>query len=272
MTRKLEAGITKIGETCITDKNGVLYQCEPGKYDFNILYGNILTPFINGEIFHLPPDIYVSRLYDYLNTDEGRQYEMPSKEEIRNASLEMIRREQALKSDLQKKAKENSEIQNEAIIQQEPVKDVKEEESEVKYDEPAPEPQNDVSAAFSGEQVYKFIQADRLNEQITDLNKDNNELKVIIHKNRITRRIIVFVLLLSMAVNGFLGYRYITGKLHGVNYAEMNISGIKYEVPVANVEVAEGQKKILIYGFTVTNENGQIRNVAVPLGEFVISE
>ena len=65
-------------------------------------------------------------------------------------------------------------------------------------------------------------------------------------------------------------HRYITDKLHGVDYAEMNINGIKYEVPVANVEVAEGQKKIMIYGFNVTNENGKLKNVAAPLGEFVI--
>ena len=89
---------------------------------------------------------------------------------------------------------------------------------------------------------------------------------------RISKIVIAIALILSLTVNGIFLHRLFNDILHGVDYAEMSINGIKYEVPVANVEVAEGQKKIMIYGFTVTNENGQLKNVAVPLGEFVVDE
>ena len=197
----------------------------------------------------------------------------------------MLRREQAFKKDMLKKAEQkttedlaNAEEVEPSIPDTEQTatsgntKDKHEtarnvqQESEIKQGERV----QDIPSAFTSDQVYKFIQADRLNEQISELNKDNNELKVQAHKRKISVTVIVILLIMSLLMNGIMLHRYITDKLHGVDYAEMNINGIKYEVPVANVEVADGQKKIMIYGFTVTNENGKLKNVAVPLGEFVI--
>ncbi len=340
MPRKLIAGETIIGQTNITDENGVLCKHEGG-YDFDIVYGNVLVPFINGQVMHLPPDFYQTKLYDFLNSEEGQEYEMPDEEEITNASLEMLRREQAFKADLRRspdpaqdtkdekltetvqdtheepllskkvenkfpeKSKDSApskeittQLQdtNNHVTTQENKKELldekpKENKPEAKQEKPKELKKDDSSSegkkvaetlqdtppqiqaasvptAFTSDQVYKFIQADRLNEQINELNIDNNELKVQIHKGKISRRIITFILLLSLAVNGFVIYRYLQTYSQGVNYAEMNINGIKYQVPVANVEVAEGQKKIMIYGFTVTNENGTVKNVAIPLGEF----
>lgn len=287
MNKKLEPGVTQIGITNLLDEDGVLIQYENGKFDFNILYGNILTPFVNGEILHLPPDYYKTKLYDFLNTEEGQKYDMPTEEEIRNASAEMLRREQAFKKDMLKKAEQkkpevtaNAEDvepptpDKEQTAISEDVEDGHDIARNVQQESKRPEEGtvHNIPPAFTSDQVYKFIQADRLNEQIAELNKDNNELKVQAHKRRISVTVIAILLIMSLLVNGIMLHRYITDKLHGVDYAEMNINGIKYEVPVANVEVAEGQKKIMIYGFTVTNENGQLQNVAVPLGEFVIGD
>lgn len=287
MNKKLEPGVTQIGITNLLDEDGVLIQYENGKFDFNILYGNILTPFVNGEILHLPPDYYKTKLYDFLNTEEGQKYDMPTEEEIRNASAEMLRREQAFKKDMLKKAEQKT---PEVTANAEDValstpdtkqtaisKDIEDghgparnvhQESKMSEEITV----QNIPSAFTSDQVYKFIQADRLNEQIAELNKDNNELKVQAHKRKISVTVIAILLIMSLLVNGIMLHRYITDKLHGVDYAEMNINGIKYEVPIANVEVADGQKKIMIYGFTVTNENGKLKNVAVPLGEFVIGD
>ena len=51
---------------------------------------------------------------------------------------------------------------------------------------------------------------------------------------------------------------------------QININGETYEIPMAKVDVNSGETKIIIYGISTTNRNGQITNKAIPLGEFYL--
>lgn len=86
MSKKLEAGVTFIGMIKAKDKNNILL-------DFDLLYGNVLTPPINGKIGHLPINKYNQILRDFLDSDEGREYDIPTEEEVEQASIEMLNKE-----------------------------------------------------------------------------------------------------------------------------------------------------------------------------------
>ena len=46
----------------------------------------------------------------------------------------------------------------------------------------------------------------------------------------------------------------------------------EYTIPLKDIELEEGETKIIIYGITTKAENGQIQNTAMPLGEYRIAE
>lgn len=76
--KKLEIGKTKIGS-----KRGMFH----GEYrEFSIYYGNYVQPIVNGEFYEVNEDVYKNMLEDFLNTDEGREYKVPTVQEFEDAS------------------------------------------------------------------------------------------------------------------------------------------------------------------------------------------
>ena len=57
-----------------------------------------------------------------------------------------------------------------------------------------------------------------------------------------------------------------------VQNAEIMINEEEYTIPLKDIELEEGETKIIIYGITTKAENGQIQNTAMPLGEYRIAE
>ena len=51
---------------------------------------------------------------------------------------------------------------------------------------------------------------------------------------------------------------------------QISINGTTYDVPLADINVEDGESKILIYGFTTSKKDGQVTQSAVPLGEFKV--
>lgn len=106
-----------------------------------------------------------------------------------------------------------------------------------------------------------------LTDKIVDLTRTVTDLESDSKKARLKSIIAIVLLVFSLMANIYFFYRYFEDP-HPNGYTQINVNGTSYKVPIADVVVKEGQKKIIIYGFTTTNENGEITNVAIPLGEF----
>ena len=106
---KLEAGKTLIGKTNAKDKESQLI------YEFEVYYGNILYPPRNNKVGHLPKDEYEKVLNDFLNTDEGLKYDLPTDVEVEQANIEMLNKEMELLASMKKSVAKNppSPIKNE---------------------------------------------------------------------------------------------------------------------------------------------------------------
>lgn len=86
MSKKLEVGKTFIGHVKAKDSNNILL-------DFELLYGNALKPPINGKIGHLPVNKYNDMLREFLDSEEGSEYDIPTEEEVEQASIEILNNE-----------------------------------------------------------------------------------------------------------------------------------------------------------------------------------
>ena len=84
-------------------------------------------------------------------------------------------------------------------------------------------------------------------------------------KFKLISAILAGLLLLSVLGNTY----FLTNKKEAVyEYGELDINGEVYKVPVADMTVADEQTKLMIYGLSVTNHNGETTRKAIPLGEF----
>lgn len=76
-----------IGNTKIGTKRG-MYN---GKYrELSIYYGNYVKPMIDGQFLTMDESAYRQILEDFLNSDEGRQYRIPTEEEYEKA-IEVVK-------------------------------------------------------------------------------------------------------------------------------------------------------------------------------------
>lgn len=57
---------------------------------FQVLYGGALYPWVNGKMQYVKQDTYKNILRDFLNTEEGRQYEVPTETEIMQVRTEIL--------------------------------------------------------------------------------------------------------------------------------------------------------------------------------------
>ena len=85
------------------------------------------------------------------------------------------------------------------------------------------------------------------------------------NKFKLISAIFAGLLLLSVLGNVYL----LTNKKEAVyEYGSLDINGEVYKVPVADMTVADEQTKLLIYGLSITNRDGETTRKAIPLGEF----
>ena len=91
-------------------------------------------------------------------------------------------------------------------------------------------------------------------------------------------------ILLSVALFlalAFTGLQYLAGSgrisLPGMmpraqEQAQLDINGETYTVPLADLTLAEGESKIIIYGLTVYEQDGEVHHKAMPLGEYELAD
>jgi hypothetical protein len=103
----------EIGKTVIAEVSGKVN----GRYTpIKILYGNLCDSYIEGEIKQLREDIYDKYLQDFLNSEDGQDYETPTREEmlkakldIKNQVLDYQEREKARKVEAEAQARRRAE-------------------------------------------------------------------------------------------------------------------------------------------------------------------
>ena len=114
-TKKLIPGETQIGTVISKDNNGMIR-------DFSIYYGNVASPIIDGNILHMKEERYLDMLKTFLESETGREYEIPAEDEVKQATIEMLNRETRLKR--QKEQKEFEKTYNNPGNIPEPMQDV----------------------------------------------------------------------------------------------------------------------------------------------------
>ena len=236
---KLEAGKTVIGLAFVTDEDKL------NSTDFTVYYGNALEPMINNRVLHLKERDYRAMLKAFLDGKQldqnvfwieegGREYDIPTEKEVRAASLEMLNREaQMLKS--------------------------------LGQDQQQKETDNDSVTYVPGS-----IQASNPElEKKVDALIDEMELKnnTRYRRFKIATIALAVVSVLSLAASGYMFYRMKQG-IVPEGMTQISINGTTYDVPLADINVEDGESKILLYGFTTSKKEGKIEQSAVPLGEF----
>ena len=236
---KLEPGKTVIGLAFVTDEDKL------NSTDFTVYYGNALEPMINNRVLHLKDKDYRAMLKAFLDGKQldqnvfwieegGREYDIPTEKEVRAASLEMLNREaQMLKSLEQDRQQEETDGDN------------------VTY---APE-----SIQASNPELEKKVDA-----LIGEMELKNNTRY---RRFKIATIALAVVAVLSLAATGYMFYRMKQG-IVPEGMTQISINGTTYDVPLADINVEDGESKILIYGFTTSKKDGQLSQSAVPLGEF----
>lgn len=90
MLKELEPGKTIIGK--IDGKVEGVYR------NFTVYYGNVVDPVINGKMFHLPESDYMSLLKEFLQSEDGQQYQIPTVNEVKQAVKDLINQEEQIRS------------------------------------------------------------------------------------------------------------------------------------------------------------------------------
>lgn len=112
MLKKLEPGKTIIGK--IDGKVEGVYR------NFTVYYGNVVDPVINGKMYHLPEPDYMSLLKEFLQSNDGQQYQVPTVSEVKQAVKELINQEEQIRSAQdEKRAKLQKELEEREAVKKE---------------------------------------------------------------------------------------------------------------------------------------------------------
>lgn len=229
-----------IGLAFVTDEDKL------NSTDFTVYYGNALEPMINNRVLHLKDKDYRAMLKAFLDGKQldqnvfwieegGREYDIPTEKEVRAASLEILNREAMMLRSLDQD--QQKETNGDAATY-------------------APE-----SIQASNPELEKKV--DSLIGEIE--NRNNARYR----RFKIANIALAAVTVLSLAATGYMFYRMKQG-IVPEGMTQISINGTTYDVPLADINVEDGESKILIYGFTTSKKDGQVTQSAVPLGEFKV--
>lgn len=81
--KKLEPLGTVIGALSVKLPNGSFHT-------FQVLYGGALYPWVDGKMQYVKQDMYKKILRDFLSSEEGKEYEVPTETEIMEVRTEIL--------------------------------------------------------------------------------------------------------------------------------------------------------------------------------------
>ena len=283
-----EQGLLELipGKTVIGKLEGTI----DGEYtkDLGICYGNIADQVINDEFKTLPKEVYMDMLNEFLNTEEGYKYRCPSEEESNQAIEEMKEfaaktqaRIKAEKEAERKRLQEEEELQRQKQLEQERLEQERlEQERLIEEERKRLEEQKEKEERYNqekerqrvviSEEVEEVIQD--FDKQETKTNKKKKKEKSVSEERKIIKKmkwvliLSMLLLLISVLANVFLFTK--SANYYNQNVGQLNINGEVYEIPLAKVDLKDGETRIIVYGISSTNKSGKIENHTIPLGEF----
>jgi len=290
--KKLETGKTEIGKVVAKDQDGMIR-------DFVIYYGNAASPLVDGNVMHLKENRYQEMLKAFLESEDGREYEAPSEEEIRQATIEMLNRETKAKQyqeEQERKRLEEEAKEKARLLEEERAKrTIEVEEGEFAPYDPVPDPLEEAMAEEKAvEMEVKELEA-RISEarkRAEEAGKARRELEKRRMQeekrlrasekpagtHRLANILLTVALVIALAMSA-VQYLAASGRLSlptgypkAQERAELDINGETYTVPLADLTLAEGEGKIVIYGITTYIQDGEVHHSAMPLGEYVLAE
>lgn len=294
------------GKTVIGHEKGKIN----GVYqDLTILYGNAISPVTNiDNPLHYKEEAYMEMLKNFLNSEEGMKYRVPTKEEVDQATIEVLNMEERIRQKMKEEAKakeaeekriqeekekaeqarlaeeeriakekaeaerlEQERIENERI-EQERLEAQKQE--ELRLQEEAMRLEEEQRAKEEEEELLRKQEEERLLEEKLAIEQKERQAK----ENKMSRddktiRKLKWFLIASMVllIASMIGNAWLflnRNQSSNLSYGQLSINGEVYEIPLANVDVKDGESRIIIYGISSTNTDGKISNSVLPLGEF----
>ncbi|MBR0419571.1 MAG: hypothetical protein IJI66_10400 [Erysipelotrichaceae bacterium] len=239
----------------------------------SIMYGNVASPVIDGQVLRLPEDKYMEMLEKFLESEEGLKYRVPTVAETAKAIDDMLTlqeevdRKRAQQEEAERKRKEQEELENRQRAEEEQRLEAQKQE-ELRL---AQEKEEAEKKEREEKERLEAQKQEELNQERLAIEKKEQRIKKTAAQAK-RRKIAVIVLsallTLSLLANGFL---LLTGmSLRTDGTGQLNINGAVYEIPLARLNVENGETKIMLYGISTTNKEGKISNKAIPLGEFTV--
>ena len=179
--RNLVPGQTKIGTQNAKDKNNIILT-------FTVYYGNVLEPPIDGKIGHLPKNNYRTMLEEFLNSEEGEEYAIPTEDEVEQASKDMLNKE--------------TEILMRAKLQQEREKKIQERKKEEEETEAAPKEEveetntSDARSSKKGPAVQKTVHQTKSDKQEDKYEDDDDEVTYSLLEESLKKKVIALIIVI----------------------------------------------------------------------------
>lgn len=294
-TKDLVVGKTVIAQ--VTGKVNGRWQSVP------VLYGNLCQNYVNGDIKQIREDVYDKYVQEFLESDEGKEYKIPTKEQLRQAKIaiknqisEYYDREEAKKKAAEEQAKKRAEDEArmkalQSGAEEEPEPEPEEEpEPEIPAEpepQPEPEPEPEPEPVYEEPEKEPYVepvqeepvreyQQPVYEEPAYDEMHDYSgaaagELRSVKNLQIVMTILMVLSLLANVAFTLF-GDRIKERSLASAGVGELVVNGETYEVPLSTLEVDPGETKTVFYAITTTNKDGTVTYEAYPVGEWIINE
>ncbi|MBR3252111.1 MAG: hypothetical protein IKF80_10420 [Erysipelotrichaceae bacterium] len=242
----------------------------------SIMYGNVASPVIDGQVLRLPEDKYMEMLESFLESEEGLKYRVPTRAESSKAIDDMLTlqeevdRKRAEKEEAERRRKQQEEQERQRRAEEQKRLEAQREE-ELRLAQEKQQKEEEERRAKEEQERIDAENRERMNQERLALEKREQRIKKTAAKakKRKTALIIVTILLLlSLAANGFL---LMTGSPFGSSGApgigQLDVNGSTYEVKLSPITVNEGETKIVLYGISSTNKDGTVTNRVIEFGE-----
>lgn len=301
MAEELLVGRTKIGTSprTILDTGEII--------EFEVYYGNVLLPLVEGEVKHLPDKEYIEILAKFLSSEQGAGYRVPTTEEIAAASQEMYNREIAIRNKQQAADQtnsnpdpENSHSDAEEVAEDKNMSDTSngataERDEQLKAYKPNRDlaleeaTANSMESANNGSQEEEDDTSDKSRHSKSDYQKNkylDNQVKqhpnpsyerlyraLVKKQSRVSGlRIALIVFVILFAASAF-GLYYLLTNFYNLlenKNAELKINGETYTMPLDlnEIELENGQSEFYVFGISIKkDEEGNIHQSIIPFGQ-----
>lgn len=290
----------QVGRTVISNRMGKV----KGRYQqVSVLYGNLCEDLVDGVPKQLREDIYDKLLNDFLMSEEGQEYIIPTKDEMLEAKISVKNKLLDYMAYQEKKEKEEEE---KAKVRQQDEKrlddlhgikreddkseqvstekqDIKEEDTSIKTESINDVNETEVKQEKKKRKLFKKkkkVKEDKPEDKndelifIEDITDDKENVKA---DNKKPSKALLILIIINIICTIGLVILFLFGDIvkanimSNFNMGELVINESTYVVPLSSIDVKDGETGIVFYAITTENNEGVISHDAYPIGEWVVN-